>query len=88
MANPASRNLYRSWPVGYYTHRDHEEVYHNADSSVEDLIEEEFMSLQAEPELFMEYRNSLNLDFMAGLRRKNWSGRYSPSCLTNRFFRP
>ena len=42
--NPASRNLYRSWPV-WYSHRDHEDVYHNADSTVEDLIEEEFMSL-------------------------------------------
>ena len=79
MANPASRNLYRAWPW-YYSHSDHEDVYHNADSN-EDLIEEEFMSLQAEPERFMEYRNSLNLDFMAGLRRKNWSGKCSSFCL-------
>ena len=78
--NPASTNLYRSWPVWSYSHRDHEDVYHTADS-VEDLIEEEFMSLESAPEHYMEYRNRLNLDFMAGLRRKNWEGKH-PKSLT------
>ena len=75
-SNPVTRNLYRSWPVGYTSRRrDTMDDDIEMDMMIDGLLDQQLVTLK-------QYEYGNKLDFMDGLRRANWEGK-EPQTIVN-----